>query len=79
MTQSAWAQNNSHGLATAESHVLDLLRDGRPHTLEELLEKAPEFSWSQLFVAMDSLSRSEVIELRRQGFTYWLRKAELGE
>jgi hypothetical protein len=29
-----------------------------------------------LFVAMDSLSRSEVIELRRHGFTYWLRTAE---
>ena len=47
--------------------------------IEELLEKAPEFSWAQLFVAMDSLSRSKVIELRRHGFTYWLRKASPGE
>ena len=74
MTQSASAQNDSHPLSTPESHVLDLLRDGRPHTIEELLDKAPEFSWAQLFVAIDSLSRSEVIELRRHGFTYWLRK-----
>jgi hypothetical protein len=79
MTQSASVQNDSHWLRTPESHILDLLRDGRPHTIEELLEKAPEFSWSQFFVAMDSLSRSAVIELRRHGFTYWLRKAELGE
>ena len=79
MTQSASAQNDSHRLRTPESHVLDLLRDGRPHTLEELLEMAPEFSWAQLFVAMDSLSRRAVIELRRHGFTYWLRKASLGE
>ena len=79
MTPSAPAQNDSHPLSTPESHILDLLQDGRPHTIEELLEKAPEFSWAQLFVAMDSLSRNEVIELRRHGFTYWLRKASLGE
>ena len=76
MTELASTQNDSHRLNTPESHVLDLLRDGRPHTVEELLEKAPEFSWAQLFVAMDSLSRSGVIELRRHGFTYWLKKAE---
>ena len=71
--------NSSHQLTTAESRLLHLLQDGRSHTLEELLEEAPEFSWAELFVAMDSLSRSEVIELHRQGFTYWLRKASLGE
>ena len=75
MIQSASAVKYSQRLSTPESHVLDLLRDGRPHTLEELLEKAPEFSWAQFFVAMDSLSCSEVIDLCRHGFTYWLRKA----
>jgi hypothetical protein len=79
MIQSASARNDADPFSTPESHVLDLLRDGGPHTIEELLEKAPEFSWAQLFVAMDSLSRSEVIELRRHGFTYWLRTASLGE
>lgn len=79
MIQSTSAENSPHRAATPESHVLDLLRDGRLHTIEELLEEAPEFSWAELFVAMDSLSRSGVIELRRQGFTYWLRMASLGE
>lgn len=79
MTPSASAQHDSQRLTTPELHVLDLLRDGRPHTIEELLEKAPEFSWAQLFVAMDSLSRSKLIELRRHGFTYWLRNASPGE
>jgi hypothetical protein len=46
-----------------------------PHTVEELLEETTEFSWAQLFAVVDSLSRSGKIELRRDGFTYWLRKA----
>ena len=46
-------------------------------TVEEVMEEAPEFSWAQLFVAMDSLSRSGMVELRRDGFMYWLRKTEL--
>ena len=68
--------NSSHQLTTAESHLLHLLQDGRSHTLEELLEEAPEFSWAQLFIAMDHLSRSGMIEICRHGFSYWLRKIE---
>lgn len=68
--------NNSHRLSTPESRLLDLLRDGEPYTVEQVLEKAPEFTWVQLFVAMDSLSRTGMVELRREGFMYWLRKAE---
>jgi hypothetical protein len=79
MIQSTSAENSRHRVETAESLVLDLLGDGRFHTLEDLLEQAQEFSWAELFVAMESLGRNQVIELRRQGFTYWLRKACLGE
>lgn len=79
MSPSASAQNDSHRLSTPESQILDLLRDGSPHTIEELLEKAPEFSWAQLFVAMDSLSRSKAIQIDRRGFTYWLQKATSGD
>ena len=74
MIQSTSAENRLHELGAPESRILDLLRDGRFHTIEELLDEAPEFSWTELFVAMDSLSRSEVIELRREGFTYWLKR-----
>ena len=77
MTLSASSQSNTHRLSTPESHLLDLLRDGEFYTLEAVLEEAREFSWAQLFVAMDSLSRSGVLELRREGFTYRLRKTEL--
>ena len=76
MTQSTSAVNSTYRLGNPESHLLDLLRDGRFHAIEELLEEVPQFSWAQLFIVMDSLSRSGMIELRRKGFTYWLRKAE---
>ena len=76
MTPSVPPQNNPHRLSTPESRLLDLLREGEPYTVEEVLEEAPEFTWVQLFVAMDSLSRNGMIELRREGFIYWPRKAE---
>jgi hypothetical protein len=76
MTPSVPSQNNSHRLSTPESRLLDLLRDGEPYTVEQVLEEAPDFTWVQLFVAMDNLSRSGMVELRREGFIYWLRKAE---
>ena len=76
MSQSMSAENSTHRLGTLESHLLELLRDGRFHAIEELLAEASEFSWGQLFIVMDNLSRSGMVELRRKGFTYWLRKAE---
>ena len=76
MTTSVPSQDNTHRLSTPESDLLDLLRDGRSYTVEEVLEEAPELSWAQLFIAMDKLSRSGMVELRREGFTYRLRKAE---
>jgi len=77
MTPSASSQNITHHLSMPESRLLDLLRDGESYTVEQVMEEAPEFSWAQLFVAMDSLSRSGMVELRREGFRYWLRKTEL--
>ena len=76
MTPSAPSQNITHRLSTPESRLLDLLRDGESYTVEEVMAEAPEFCWAQLFVAMDSLSRSGMVELRREGFMYWLRRTE---
>ena len=76
MTPSVPSQDSPRRLSTPESRLLDLLRDGEPYTVEEVLEEATEFTWVQLFVAMDSLSRNGMVELRREGFIYWLRKAE---
>ena len=77
MTPAARSQNITNQLSTPESRLIDLLRDGESYTVEEVMEEAPEFSWAQLFVAMDSLIRSGMVELRRDGFMYWLRKTEL--
>ena len=77
MTPAARSQNITHQLSTPESRLIDLLRDGESYTVEEVMEEAPEFSWMQLFMAMDSLSRRGMVELRREGFVYWLRKTEL--
>jgi hypothetical protein len=75
MTLSASSQNSPHRHSTPESYLLDLLRVSRAHTVEGLLEEVTEFSWAQLFAVIDSLSCSGMIELRRDGLTYWLRKA----
>ena len=76
MAEPASWNNNRDQLSTPESHLLHLLRDGRSQTVEKLLDQATEFSWAQLFIAIDRLSRSGMVELRRHGFSYCLRKAE---
>jgi len=68
------ASASDHG--KTQQLLLQLLEDRQEHSIEELSETASGISWAQLFSAMDSLSRCGSIELRRQGFTYWLRKAQ---
>ena len=78
MTGRASYSHDSQQLNSAESRLLHLLEDGRSYTLDELVTEAPEFSWAQLFIAMDHLNRSGMVELCRQGFSYWLRRVDLG-
>ena len=56
-----------------EQLILQQLRGGRPCTVEEILERVPELTWAQLFLAVDILSRRGDVELSRQGFTYSVR------
>ena len=56
-----------------ESLVLAVLDKTDFLTIEQLAEKLPELTWSQLFKIVDDLSRREAIILRRQGFTYDLK------
>ena len=76
MIQSRAGENSIHQPGTPESHLLDLLGDGQFKSIEELLEEAPGFRWAELFILIDSLSRSGMVELRRKEFTYWVKKAE---
>jgi hypothetical protein len=58
-----------------ESMIMDLLRSSGRLTVEEIVERIPGLWWSQLFLAMDVLSRTGDIILRREGFTYTLETA----
>jgi hypothetical protein len=68
-----WIVSSDH--ADLEQVVLGKLNAGQRFSVEELLDQLPEVSWSQLFLAIDVLSRRGDIELRRQGFTYSVMKA----
>lgn len=62
--------NRSSKPMDTERVVLERLQKERSFTVEELLVELPELSWSQVFLAIDLLSRRGAIELRREGFTY---------
>jgi len=67
--------NRSSKSMDTECLVFERLQEERNFTVEELLDELPELSWSQVFLAIDLLSRRGDIELRREGFTYTARRA----
>ena len=62
--------------AGQESSIMELLRSSGKLTVEELVARAPNLSWSQLFLAIIALSRAGDIILRQEGFTYTLETAK---
>jgi hypothetical protein len=59
------ASQHSNGL------VLEVLRaSALPLTFEAIISRVPELSWNQVFHAVDALSRSGEIILKRRGFKY---------
>ncbi len=58
--------------ATTETLVMTVLERERTLRLDQLADRLPELSWSQVFGAVDSLSRRGAIRLRRRGFEYEL-------
>jgi hypothetical protein len=63
----------SHHRTGPEDLVLDLLNQAGSLTIDQMTDQLPELSWSELFHAVDALSRSGVIILQRKGFQYELR------
>lgn len=61
--------------AQPESTIMDLLRSSGKLTVEEILARAPHLSWSQVFLAIDVLSRKGDITLHREGFAYTVETA----
>jgi len=65
---------DSADLLEPERLLLEHLRDGQRFTVEDILARIPQLSWAQIFFAMDMLSRRGDLELRRQGFSYTVRR-----
>ncbi|MEW6545244.1 MAG: hypothetical protein AB1411_16770 [Nitrospirota bacterium] len=55
-----------------EALVLEALSQSESLTIEQLADTLTELSWSEIFLAIDSLSRRGDIILRRHGFSYEL-------
>lgn len=54
----------------AEQSILNMLRRYEVLMMEDLIIGRPDFSWAQLFLAIDRLSRKNMIALRRVGLSY---------
>jgi len=50
--------------ATIQSAILSQLMQQSPCTLEALLDRLPQFSWSEIFTVVDQLSREGHLVLR---------------
>lgn len=74
-----WASRSSRENAVnlpstpQEERVLYELADRGTMTMSDMIERVPELSWSELFTAIDRLSRSGSLILSRRGFEYQLR------
>ncbi len=51
--------------------ILDVLQSSpQPLPIEEIVGRLPCLSWNQVFLAVDSLSRKGLINLKRRAFSY---------
>ena len=55
-----------------EARVLAHLNEEAVISLDSLIQMLPEYSWNQIFNAVDYLARSGRIVLRRHGYDYTL-------
>ena len=62
----------STGHEDADEAVLDLLQWDEGLMMDDLIAARPDFSWAQLFLAVDRLSRKNLIVLHRVGLSYQL-------
>ena len=57
---------------TLEQTILDRLEEETVLGLDELIEMLPQYSWNQIFHAVDQLARLGQIVLRRHRYDYTL-------
>jgi hypothetical protein len=60
--------------ADADEAVLSMLQRYEVLTMNDLIICQPDFSWAQLFLAVDRLNRKNLIALRRIGSNYQIRR-----
>lgn len=53
-----------------DAAVLNMLQRHEIFMMDDLIVGRPDFSWAQLFLAIDRLSRKNLISLRRVGLSY---------
>ena len=59
-----------------ESMILQELQRSGACTFEKLVSALPDYSWSQVFMAVDRLSRDGLLQLKRQNqFDYLISAA----
>jgi hypothetical protein len=56
--------------ATLEQTILDRLEEETVIGLDELVEMLPQYTWNQIFHAVDQLARFGKIVLRRHRYDY---------
>jgi len=57
----------------ADEVVLNMLQRYGTLMMDDLIAERPKFSWAQLFLAIDRLSRKNLISLLRVGLSYQIR------
>ena len=55
-----------------KADILERLHEEAVIGLDALVETLPDYSWNQVFHAVDELARTERIVLRRHGYDYTL-------
>ena len=61
------------GNEDVDGAVLHMVQRYEVLMMEDLITGRPDFSWAQLFLAIDRLSRKSLITLRRMGLSYQIR------
>ena len=67
------------GNVDADEVVLNMVQRYEVLMMEDLIIARPDFSWAQLFLAIDRLSRKSLITLRRMGPSYQIRTINQAE
>ena len=76
MSTGSSAGIHRHASSSHECTIISLLAASDRLTIDEILARAPDLSWSQVFLAIDILSRKGEVTLHRKGFEYSVEMAQ---